>query len=168
MHWEGDLLMRERARISSVSRAGFVTACAILFLASWATSAFAALPDTSDPSLELDRTIETTPFTGSAVSMKDHEGSAYVPSDGSLWLADDNGKAIYEIDPVTGAWLRTIPRSVFNAAPRFGGGPVAGADRTNDFESLAFDAANQRLYVFSGPCCSATILPTALDRKSVV
>ena len=153
--------MRGRVRFSSVSRVGFVTACATVFLASWATSAFADLPETSDPSLQLDRVIEATPFAGSSVSMHDHEGSAYVPGDNSLWLADDNGKAIYEIDPVTGAWQRTIPRSVFNAAPRFGGGPVAGADRTNDFESLAYDAANERLYVFSGPCCSATILPTA-------
>ena len=153
--------MRGRARVLSVSRLGLVAACVTLSLVSWGASAFAALPDTSDPSLQLDRTIETTPFTGSSVSMKDHEGSAFVPGDDSLWLADDNGKAIYEIDPVTGAWQRTIPRSVFNAAPRFGGGPVAGADRTNDFESLAYDAANEWLYVFSGPCCSATILPTA-------
>jgi hypothetical protein len=138
-----------------VSRVGLVGALATVFLASWGVAAFAA------PSLQLDRVIETTPFAGSSVSMHDHEGSAYVPGDDTLWLADDNAKAVYEIDPGTGAWLRTIPRSAFNAAPRFGGGPIAGPDRTNDFESLAYDAVNQHLYVFSGPCCSGTILPTA-------
>jgi hypothetical protein len=150
-----------RARVSSVSRVGIVAACVTWSLIGLAGSAFAGLPDTSDPALQLDRTIQTTPFTGSSVSMKDHEGSAFVPADNSLWLADDNGKAVYEIDPTTGAWKRTIPRSVFNAAPKVGGGPVAGPDRTNDFESIAYDASNDRLYVFSGPCCAANILPTA-------
>ena len=138
-----------------VARVGLVAALATVFLASGGVPAFAA------PSMQLDRVIETTPFAGSSVSMHDHEGSAYVPDDGTLWLADDNAKAIYEIDPASGGWLRTIPRSVFNAAPRFGGGPAAGPDRTNDFESLAYDAANDRLFVFSGPCCSGTIMPTA-------
>jgi Carbohydrate binding domain len=139
----------------SVARIGLVAAFATVSLASVLVPAFA------DHSLQLDRIIETTPFAGSSVSMHDHEGSAYVPGDDTLWLADDNGKAIYEIEPATGMWLRTIPRSAFNAAPRFGGGPIAGPDRTNDFESLAYDAVNQHLYVFSGPCCSGAILPTA-------
>jgi hypothetical protein len=139
----------------SIARVGLVAAVATVSVASLVVPALAA------PSLQLDRIIETTPFAGSSVSMHDHEGSAYVSADGTLWLADDNAKAIYQIDPATGVWLRTIPRAVFNAAPRFGGGPVAGPDRTNDFESLAYDAANDWLYVFSGPCCSGTILPTA-------
>jgi hypothetical protein len=159
--WEGDLIVTRRSHVSGVSRVGLVAACATWLLVSWGSSALAGLPETSDPALQLNRTIQTTPFTGSSVSMKDHEGSAFVPVDNSLWLADDNGKAIYEIDPTTGTWQRTIPRSVFNAAPRFGGGPVAGADRTNDFESIAYDVSNDRLYVFSGPCCSSSILPTA-------
>lgn len=159
--WEGDLIVTRHARFRSIPLIGFLAACVSWSLVSMAGAAFATLPDTSDPSLQLDRTIETTPFAGSSVSMKDHEGSAFVPADDSLWLADDNGKAIYEIDPVTGAWQRTIPRSVFNLAPQVGGGPAAGADRTNDFESLAYDVVNERLYVFSGPCCAANILPTA-------
>jgi PKD repeat protein len=115
----------------------------------------------ADPSLSLNRTIRTTPFAGSSVSMRDHEGSTFVPQDNSLWVVDDNANAIYEMDATTGAWKRTIPRADFNSAPRFGGGPTAGTARTDDFESMAYDQVNQRLYLFSGPCCSGSILPTA-------
>ena len=51
--------MRGRARVSSVPRLRLVAACVTLSTVSWGASAFAALPDTSDPSLQLDRTIET-------------------------------------------------------------------------------------------------------------
>ena len=124
-----------------------------------AGAAFAALADASDPSLQLDRTIrDDTLRRLIGFDYEDHlRGARSFQADDSLWLADDNGKAIYEIDPVTGAWQRTIPRSVFNLAPQVGGGPAAGADRTNDFESLAYDVVNERLYVFSGPCCAANI-----------
>jgi hypothetical protein len=118
--------------------------------------------------LKLDGTIRTSPFAGSSVSMGDNEGSAFVPSDNSLWLADDGKKKIYEVDASTGALKRTIARSAFDDAPRFGGGPAAGTDRTNDFESMAYDRANDVLYVFSGKCCTSSILPTAfrLTRQS--
>ena len=39
-------------------------------------------------------------------------------------------------------------------------GPVAGPNRTDDFESMAYDEANDWLFVFSGPCCDASHLPT--------
>jgi hypothetical protein len=130
--------------------------------------AFASLPDTSDPSLSLDRTIRTRPFTGSSTMMKDHEGSAYVLPDNSLWMVDDNANAVYEMDATTGALKRMIPRSVFNSAPKFGGGPVAGTARTDDFESFAYDRTSDQLYLFSGPCCTSSVLPTAfrLTRQS--
>ena len=70
----------------------------VAIVAIGAPSAAAALPDTQNPTWQLDRTIRTTPFAGSSVSMRDNEGSAYVPSDDSLWLADDNAKAVYEIE----------------------------------------------------------------------
>jgi len=126
-----------------------------------AQAAFAA-------TLELDRTIQTTPFAGTSESMGDHEGSAFVPSDDSLWLADDGKKRIYEVDPATGALKRTIARSAFNDAPKVGGGPPAGTERTNDFESIAYDRTNDVLYVFSGPCCNSSIRATAfrLTRQS--
>jgi DNA-binding beta-propeller fold protein YncE len=119
-----------------------------------AQAAFAA-------TLELDRTIQTTPFTGTSVSMGDHEGSAFVPSDDSLWLADDGKKRIYEVDPATGALKRTIKQRAFNDAPRVGGGPPAGTERTNDFESIAYNRKKDVLYVFSGPCCNSSIRATA-------
>ena len=45
--------------------------------------------------------------------------------------------------------------------PRFGGGPAAGAARIGDLESVAYNAARDRLYVFSGSCCTSSALPTA-------
>ena len=141
-------------------RAGLIAVAITAFLLP-AHAAFAA-------TLELDGTIRTSPFTGSSVSMGDHEGSAFVPSDNSLWLADDGKKQIYEVDSATGVLKRSIARSAFNNALRFGGGPPAGTDRTNDFESIAYDRANDVLYVFSGKCCTSSILPTAfrLTRQS--
>jgi hypothetical protein len=133
----------------------------VAFLVGSAVPAFASLPDTSSPELKLLRTIRTSPFVGSSISMKDAEGSAYVPRDDSLWLADDNGRAVYEIDPIAGTLKQKIGQSAFASATRLGGGSAAGTDRTRDFESMAYDEANDILYVFSGPCCSTSVLPTA-------
>ena len=115
----------------------------LVVLLGWASVAFAA-------QLQLARTIRTSPFAGSTLSMKDSEGSAYVPRDNSLWLADDNGRAVFEIDPNTGTLKRKIGRAAFEAAPKLGGGPQAGTFRTRDFESMAYDEATDSLYVFSG------------------
>jgi hypothetical protein len=129
----------------------------------------AALVGTASPAfaeqLQLVRTIQTTPFVGSTLGMKDNEGSAYVPRNNSLWLADDNGRAVFEVDPATGALKRKIGRAAFEAATQLGGGPQAGTWRTRDFESMAYDETTDSLYVFSGPCCSADVLPTAFRLK---
>jgi DNA-binding beta-propeller fold protein YncE len=100
--------------------------------------------------------------------MGDDEGSAYVPADHSLWLADDIKKRIYEVDPATGALKRTIERKVFNNTRKLGGGRVAGKKRTNDFEAIAYNRRKDALYVFSGPCCNSSIRATAfrLTRQS--
>jgi WD40 repeat protein len=126
-----------------------------------APAAFAA-------TLEFARTIRTSLFTGTSVSMGDNEGSAFVPSHHSLWLADDIKKRIYAVDPATGELKRTIERSAFSNAPRFGGGPVAGKKRTNDFEAIAYNRSKDELYVFSGPCCRSSMRATAfrLTRRS--
>ena len=58
--------------------------------------------------------------------MGDNEGSAFVPSDHSLWLADDIKKRIYEVDPATGVLKRTIQRRAFINAPKLGGGRRRG------------------------------------------
>lgn len=126
-----------------------------------APPAGAALPTTSSPQLRLERTIRTTPFTGTSTSTHDGEGTAYVARDTSLWLVGDNNGSMFEIDPYTGALERTITRSSFDSAPRFGGGgPQAGRDRTGDFESLAYDDVQDVLYAFSGSCCTSSALPT--------
>jgi WD40 repeat protein len=118
---------------------------------------------------ELDRTIRTSPFRGTSVSMRDNEGSAFVRSDHSLWLADDTGKRVYEVNPTTGALKRTIARRAFmRAAPILGRGPRAGKERSNDFEAIAYNRRTDRLYVFSGPCCTQSMEATAfrLTRRS--
>ena len=115
--------------------------------------------------LELNRTIRTSPFIGSSVSMGDNEGSAFVPSDNSLWLADDNKDRIYKVNPATGVLKRTIPRRAFNNARKLGGGPRAGKKRTGDFEAIAYNRRKDLLYVFSGACCKSLIRATAFRLK---
>ena len=69
-------------------------------------------------------------------------------------------EAIFEVAPRTGKLKRVIREDAFRSTRRFGGGPRAGPNRTGDFESMAYDAANDVLYVFSGKCCTGTIRPT--------
>ena len=143
---------------SSSYRAGLIGAVlsvAVLWVAGPAGAA------TSSPRLQLARTIRTSPFVNSTISMKDAEGSAYVPKDNSIWLADDNGRAIYEVDPTNGNLKRMIGSATFEATPKFGGGQVAGSTRDRDIESMAYDTARDALYVFSGICCSGSSQPTA-------
>lgn len=138
-----------------------------------ALSSSAATADTratpgAAPTLTLDRTIRTTPFTGSTVSMRDHEGSAYVRRDNSLWLSDDEGQRLYEVNARTGALKRTVTATRLASVHRFGGFTTAGRARTRDLESVAYDAASDRLYAFSGSDCKPSTaacrwrsLPTA-------
>jgi hypothetical protein len=85
--------------------------------------------------------------------------------DQSLWLIGDNASSAsntaFEVDPYTGALKGVVDRAAFDAAPRFGGGPAAGPNRSGDLESLAYDENSDVLYAFSGTCCSSTALPTA-------
>jgi DNA-binding beta-propeller fold protein YncE len=146
---------------STLGRRTALIAVALTVLLFSAQAAFGA-------TLELDRMIQTSPFKGTSVSMGDNEGSAFVASDNSLWLADDSKKRIYEVDPTTGALKRTIARRAFNDAPKLGGGPPAGTERTNDFEAIAYNWRKDVLYVFSGPCCNSSMRATAfrLTRRS--
>lgn len=148
------------SRRASVRRVGLLLVM-LAGLVAWSNvPALASLPNTSNPTLHLDRTIRTTPFVGSSVSMKDGEGSAYVPRDNSLWLAGDNGRSIFEVNLATGVLKREITRTAFESAPKFGGGPAAGPNRSADMESMSYDDVNDALYVFSGNCCTSTVLPT--------
>ena len=50
------------------------------------------VPVIAAPQAHLVRLIRTTPFANTTISIKDAEGSAYVPRDHSLWLADGFGQ----------------------------------------------------------------------------
>lgn len=153
--------MSRRYHPTRTRSARLLFVASVAALVASAQPAFAALPVTSSPELKLARTIRTSPFVGSSISIKDGEGSAYVPRDNSLWLADDNGRAVYEINPTTGALKQKIATAAFEAAPKFGGGSQAGVNRDRDLESMAYDVATDTLYAFSGPCCQSSVLPTA-------
>ena len=60
------------------------------------------------PHLRRVGVIRTTPFVHTQISMHDGEGSAYVPRDHSLWLADDQSDAIFEVARSTGNLKRVI------------------------------------------------------------
>ena len=113
-----------------------------------------ALTSTTQPTLTLNRLIRTSPFTGSSTKVRDNEDLAYVPSDDSLWMADDNGKSIYEVDRTTGALKRTVPRTTFNNARQYGGSALATTSRDNDLEATAYDRNADVLYAFSGSTSS--------------
>ena len=115
----------------------------------WTGSA-GALVTTAQPHLSLNRLIRTSPFVGSTTSVRDNEDTAYVAGDDSLWIADDNGDAIYEINRTTGALRRMISQSTFINSHQLGGSNTAGQSRTEDLEALAYDANADVLYAFSG------------------
>lgn len=148
-----------------LGRSALAALGAFLVLGGAAAAPVGALPNTSSPTLHLNRTIHTNPFTGTSTKMKDGEGSAYVPADSSLWLAEDNSNQAYEVNPTTGALKRVITQSEFAAAPKLGGGGTAGSNRIQDFESMAYDNATDTLYAFSGKCCTSSVLPTAYRLK---
>ena len=85
-----------------------------------------ALISTTQPQLTLNHFIRTSPFVGTSTKVSDNEGSAYVASDDALWMADDNGDALWEVDRTTGALRRKLAQSAFINAPRFGVGGTAG------------------------------------------
>jgi FOG: PKD repeat len=117
------------------------------------------LPMPASPGLALSRSFTSVPFSGTSPAIRafDLEGSAYVPSDNALWLSDDNGDRVFEVDATTSTLRRALQRSEFsNALPPGGVGNPAGPSRSDDFESIAYDATNDTLYQFSGNCCSST------------
>lgn len=139
-----------------------------------------ALPTTTTPKLTLNRIIRTTPFTGTSSSMRDNEGSAFVPNDpahpniggtDSLWLVEDNGKAIWEINPYTGQLKSSVQSASWQATKQYnagadsGTGSTAGSNRDPDLEAGAYDASTDTLYVFNGKCCTSSVLPTAYRLK---
>jgi PKD repeat protein len=123
-------------------------------------SASSAQALTTQPVLHHVRNITTSPFVGTSTSLRDNEGLAYVPSDDSLWIASDNDKAVFEVDPTSGALKRKIDRTAFANAPEVGTGDPATTSRNNDIEAAAYDSAHDVLYVFSG---SSSSVPAAYE-----
>jgi hypothetical protein len=156
--------LRRDPHQNGTTRVGFFLLAVVLTVV-YSVDLAVALPPTSTPHLHLARIFRTTPFAKTTVSMRDGEGSAYVPRDRSLWLADDNGRAVYEVNAATGALKRVIGRKRLGSAIRFGGGPAAGSDRTRDLESMAYDRTHDALFVFSGSCCSPSVKPTVFRLK---
>ena len=113
-----------------------------------------ALTSTTQPTLTINRLIRTSPFAGSSTAVRDNEDLAYIPSDDSLWMADDNGKSIYEVDRTTGALKRTVSRATFSNSRQFGGSALATNSRDNDLEAVAYDRNADVLYAFSGSTSS--------------
>ena len=99
--------------------------------------------------------------------VRDNEDLAYVPSDDSLWMADDNGNAVYEINRTTGALKRTISQSTFSNSHQFGGSALAdesSATRTSRRSrttgtptcSTSSPAARRRRRPCTGSCATAS------------
>ena len=124
-------------------------------------TAAAAIPIYTHPDLELARTIVTNPFPGTTMKPSDAEGLAYVPSDNSIWLADDNGHRLFEIDATSGALKRTLTQSTLAAAPQYPSGPAAGTNTASDWEAMTYDPVHDILYAFAGKCCSSGIRAAA-------
>ena len=139
-----------------------------------------ALSSPAIPVLTFDHTITSHPFSGAPGNAIDIEGLGYVAGDNSMWVADDNGDRVWEINPTTGAYKSQLrggnPNSNpanadFLTATQVGTGLSCGQaldvaiigdtaaneclSRTDDFESAIYDSSADVLYVTSGNCCTA-------------
>ena len=119
-----------------------------------------ALPETPTPVISLHRVVHTDPFAGSHRHVIDNEGSAYVARDHSLWIADDDGERLLEVSTRTGKLKRTINAKSLAGVRRRDGGRIAGGNRVGDLESLAYNPRGDKLFAFSGSCCSPSARPT--------
>jgi PKD repeat protein len=169
-----------RSTLARSRRFALCVLCAIAVMGVVVNAPASALPNTSSPTLRLARTIRTTPFTGTNLSMRDGEGSAFVPNnaahsnrDGtdSLWLAEDNGHSVWEVNPYTGVlkshlgsteWAATRQ---YSSATGTGSGALASSQNYADIESMAYDRVADTLYVFSGKCCSSSVRPSVFRLK---
>jgi Calx-beta domain len=116
-----------------------------------------ALSNPPNPQLTLSRTISSHPWSGSGTNASDVEGLGEVPGDNSLWVADDNGDRIFEIDATTGVYKSQLDASAFQSARQVGTTTSAPATRTDDLESIVYDPTGDVLYVTSGNCCNSPV-----------
>jgi hypothetical protein len=113
-----------------------------------------ALSNPAVPQLKLTGWFDSHPWAGSSVNASDVEGLGYVPIDNSLWVGDDNGDRIYEINATTGQYKGQIAASEFIATPQVGTGTLSDPTRADDLESIVYDPTADVLYVSSGNCCN--------------
>src|SRR6476620_2984327 len=98
-----ETVKRVRTRLGAVTTAVALGAMALATM----TSPAHALGNPAHPQLAFDHTITSHPFGGAPGNAIDVEGLGYVPTNPtgpSMWVADDNGDRVWEIDPTTGAW----------------------------------------------------------------
>ena len=149
-------------------------------------TAHAVTSNPPNPQLTFAGTQTSHPFPGAPGTASDIEGLGYVPSDTSMWVADDNADRVWEINPSTGAYRSQLKGGSggtdFLAATNESSGVTCGAtvdptyfaadgvtpidtaaleclSRTDDFESVVYDPSGDVLYVTSGNCCNGG-LPT--------
>ncbi len=121
--------------------------------------AHAVVPVHPFPTLELSRTILTNPFNNQPASVHagDSEGLAYDPVRTTLWFSDDSKFKLFEVDLETGNLLTTVTAAQLEAVLPYGNPPSgapAGVTRPRDLEAMAYDAVDDVLYAFAGPCCA--------------
>ncbi len=142
-----------------------------------------ALSTPAIPQLSFDHTISSHPFSGAPANASDIEGLGYVAGDTSMWVADDNADSVWEINSTSGAYKTRLRAADFETATQVGTGLTCsqaldagisgdtGANechsRTDDFESVVYDANADVLYVTSGGCCSAG-LPSGYPKHPTV
>ena len=63
-----------------------------------------AVTEFPNPQLTFNHTITSHPFSGAPANASDIEGLGDVGPDNSIWVADDNADAVWEIDATTGAY----------------------------------------------------------------
>jgi PKD repeat protein len=139
---------RVRTRLGAVTVAMALGATALATLGGTAH----ALSNPAVPQLNFDHVISSKPFSGGP-SASDVEGLGYVAADDSMWVADDNGDKVYEINASTGAWKSTLTSADFIAATQEGGVTPSDITRADDLESVVYDGSGT-LYVTSGNCCN--------------
>src|SRR4051794_25290986 len=77
-----------------------------LVMGGWAIAAPSAAPLSNPqfPQLKFSRTITPPQFAGASATARNIEAPGVVPADNSMWVADDNRDAVWEIDATTGAF----------------------------------------------------------------
>jgi hypothetical protein len=128
-----------------------------------------ALPATATPVVQLVRVVPTSPFAGGRRSLLDNEGSAFVRRDRSMWIVDDDGELLIEMNARTGKVKRTFDRDELADVHRKKRGKKhgkkAGKHRINDFEAVAYDRKRDQLFVFTAICCTPKDKPTVFRLK---